>query len=367
MDDHETGRYLVALGRRPVRASLDELRRLGVREVATSSDVRTAGGSPAHAPALLLERLGVAVLSAPPAPAGPSSAGHRPRPQVERERWVRVPEPVLTATADGSTWGLEALGVGSGLDGGQVRVAVLDTGVDAGHPAFARSLTGTTSLLPEEDAGDLNGHGTHCAGTVCGDVSYAVAPGARLWSGKVLDRHGVGREADVLAGSEWAVDQGCRVVSLSLASPGDGGPSTVFEQVAAELLDEGVVLVAASGNDSDRARGRVAPVGRPASCPSVVAVGAVGRDLAVAPFSNGGAALDLVAPGVDVRSAWPGGGAAVLDGTSMAAPHVAGVVALLMQAHPDLPARALVARLLAQARALPGGRDAVGAGLVQRP
>ena len=141
----------------------------------------------------------------------------------------------------------------------------------------------------------------------------------------------------------------------------------MFEQVARELLDEGVVLVAASGNESAREQGRVAPVGRPANCPSVVSVGAVGPDLGVAAFSNGGAALDLVAPGVDVLSAWPGGGTRVLDGTSMATPHVAGVLALLLQAYPELAARDVVRRLLAQARQVPGDRQSVGAGLVQRP
>lgn len=357
VDDTETGRYLVALGRRPVRASLQALRRMGVSGVATTSDYGAA--SRTDDGPLLLERLGVAVV--PDRPEQRSTRG----PRVEPERWVRVPEPRLAAAPDGPTWGLQALGPGRGLDGSGVRVAVLDTGVDLAHPALARALAGSTSLVPGEDAQDVQGHGTHCAGTVCGDPSYAVAPGAALYAAKVLDRDGRGREADVLAGVEWAVEQGCAVVSMSLSSPGHAGVSGVFEQVAAELLADGVVLVAASGNESDRPRGLVDPVGRPASCPSVVAVGAVGRDLSVAAFSNGGPSLDVVAPGVEVLSAWPGGGTRLLDGTSMATPHVAGVLALLAQ--DGVAGAAAVARLRAQARALDAPPEAVGAGLAQRP
>lgn len=364
-DDGLTGRYLVALGRGAVRDQLQALRRMGVTGAATSSDFSTSStSSAADDRPLLLERLGVAVLPSAPEPA-PRTAGGQP-PALERERWVRVPEPRTAAQALSGTWGLQALGPGSGPTGTGVRVAVLDTGVDLAHPDLVRRLAGSTSLVPGEDAQDVQGHGTHCAGTVCGDPSYGVAPGVALYAGKVLDRDGRGREADVLAGLEWAVEQGCRVVSMSLSSEGDDGYSLVFEQVASELLDEGVVLVAASGNESDRPR-RVAPVGRPAGCPSVVAVGAVGRDLALASFSNGGPRLDLVGPGVEVLSAWPGGGRRVLDGTSMATPHVAGVVACLLQQSPGAPARDVVARLLAGARPLAGPREGVGAGLVQRP
>ena len=370
-DEDLTGRYLVALGRGAVRDQLEQLRRMGVPDAATSSDFSPASSDPSSRlltpdddRALLLEHLGVAVLPAAPEPAPRSAAG--PAPTLERERWVRVPEPRTAVQAQARTWGLQALGRGTGLDGSGIRVAVLDTGVDLAHPDLARRIAATTSLVPGEDAQDVQGHGTHCAGTVCGDPSYGVATGAALYAAKVLDSDGRGREADVLAGLEWAVEQGCRVVSMSLSSTGDGGYSQVFEQVAAELLDEGVVLVAAAGNESDRPR-QVAPVGRPAGCPSVVAVGAVARDLSLAPFSNGGPRLDLVGPGVEVLSAWPGGGRRVLDGTSMATPHVAGVVACLLQQTPAAPARDVVARLLASAARLDGPREGVGAGLVQRP
>ena len=366
-----TGRYLVALGRGAVREQLQQLRRMGVPDVATSSDygpssAGVSAGSPGPAAdrPLLLEHLGVAVLPTAPEPPPRTAAG--PPPTLERERWVWVPEPRLAAEGPARTWGLQALGDGSGLDGSGIRLAVLDTGVDLAHPDLARRIAATTSLVPGEDAQDVQGHGTHCAGTACGDPSYGVATGAALYAAKVLDRDGRGREADVLAGLEWAVEQGCRVVSMSLSSPGDDGYSQVFEQVAAELLDEGVVLVAAAGNESDRPR-RVAPVGRPAGCPSVVAVGAVARGLSLAPFSNGGPQLDLVGPGVEVLSAWPGGGRRLLDGTSMATPHVAGVVACLLQQTPDAPARDVVARLLGTATPLDGPREGVGVGLVQRP
>jgi subtilisin len=416
-----TGRYLLAYRPGDESAVTAALRdRAGLRAAASRTDLgdrsfRTAGDDAPEV--LLLPRLSAAVVVA----SGDQYAAlarlheHLPVSPPEAERWVTAdPAPVgpalqaylrgyrdgvaavverltaaspATAQADESaaTWGLEAVGATrSSRTGAGVRVAVLDTGVDLSHPDLAGRVVETASFVPGEDAVDRLGHGTHCAGTIAGPRSpqggtrYGVAPDVELYVGKVLGSDGRGREGDVLAGIDWAVERDCRVVSMSLGSPAVLGEpySAVFEQVAAELAEgtPGTVLVAAAGNDSARSRGRIAPVGRPASCPSVVAVAALDRALQVADFSNAGAGtpggqVDVAAPGVDVLSAYPEpeGPYVRLDGTSMATPHVAGVLALLAEGRPEATVPALLRALLAAARRLPAASTDVGAGLVQAP
>lgn len=380
MDDgRHTGRFLVSLRGREVGAQLSQLHASGITRVATSSDFRTTRlPSWSDGEALLLERLGVAVLGVEPERAVRASAGGDLVRHVEPERYVHA-----SAHADAAelSWGLEALGVElpRRWDGAGVQVAVLDTGVDAAHPDLPDDLV-AVSLVDGEGPEDGNGHGTHTAGTVCGQPAdgpaYGVAPAVSLLIGKVLGSSGSGREADVLAGVELAVDRGARVVSMSLGSvavPGESY-SRVFEDVAADLLAEGpgVVLVAAAGNESDRSRGVVAPLGRPASSPSVLAVGALDRSLAVADFSNAASGadagqVDIAAPGTDVLSAWLGGERRTLSGTSMATPHVSGVLALILQGHPDWTAVQAVCELHRRARWLAAASADVGSGLVQVP
>jgi subtilisin family serine protease len=161
---------------------------------------------------------------------------------------------------------------------------------------------------------------------------------------------------------------------MSLGSPTEPGQpySQVFETVARRVLDQGCLIVAAAGNESDRPE-VVRPVGHPADCPSIMAVAALDADGAVAPFSNGGlnpdgGQVDIAGPGVDVLSAWPMPTRyRRISGTSMATPHVAGIAALYAEADAAARGTALAERLTAGAR--PGdlsARDA-GAGLVQAP
>lgn len=383
-DGRHTGRFLVSLRGREVPAHLQQLRRSGITQVATSSDFLAAAAPPWwDADALLLERLGVAVLRVEPERAVRAAAGADLVRHVERERYVHASAQTDDALADDAerTWGLQALGaqLPRRFDGDGVTVAVLDTGVDAGHPDLPDDLV-AVSLVQGEGPEDGNGHGTHVAGTVCGQPAdgpaYGVAPAVSLLSGKVLASSGSGREADVLAGIDLAVDRGARVVSMSLGSlpvPGESY-SRVFEDVAADLLADGpgVVLVAAAGNESERSRGRVAPLGRPASSPSVLAVAALDRSLAVAGFSNAASGadagqVDVAGPGTEVLSSWLAGQRRELSGTSMATPHVSGVLTLILQAHPGWTAAQAVAELHRLARRLPGEPVDVGVGLVQAP
>lgn len=298
--------------------------------------------------------------------------------EVRPEFWLHALDSVADeATA---TWGLVATGArDSGLTGAGVALAVLDTGIDAGHPDFAGRRIEARSFVPDEGMADIQGHGTHCAGTAAGGsagiLRYGVAPGADLHIGKVLGDNGSGRERDVQAGIVWAMQAGCAVISMSLGRATQEGEvySPDYERLGMRALDAGSLIVAAAGNESARAYGFIAPVGSPANAPSILAVGAVDEALGVAEFSSGGLGagggeVDIAAPGVGVFSSVPRPRLyASLRGTSMACPHVAGVAALWAEAEPGLRGRALWERLTARARPLDLPARDVGAGLVQAP
>ncbi|WP_371579993.1 S8 family serine peptidase [Streptomyces sp. NBC_01314] len=278
------------------------------------------------------------------------------------------------------TWGLQAIRANlTHLTGRGVMVAVLDTGVDITHPDLVGCIEDTMSFVVGEAVEDRNGHGTHCIGTVAGPAKpqegprYGVACDARILAGKVLNNRGSGTDGQVLAGMAWAVARGARVISMSLGAgvqQGELFPQT-YEILAKRALERGTVIVAAAGNESERPP-VIQPVGRPANCPSILAVAALDRALTPSSFSNGGVngqggEINIAAPGRDVRSAAPGGRYQNLSGTSMATPHVAGVLALLAEAHPNVSAADLVARLKAGAFPMAQPVRDVGSGLLQAP
>jgi subtilisin len=279
------------------------------------------------------------------------------------------------------TWGLQATNVAaSPFSGKGIRVAVLDTGLDLQHPDFVGRQITANSFVPGATAQDGHGHGTHCVGTSCGPKQpgqlprYGIAYEAEIFVGKVLSDQGSGAEGDILNGLQWAIGQGCAVISMSLGSPVSPGqqPDPIFEQVAKRALAAGTLIVAAAGNDSRRP-GDIEPVGHPANCPSVLAVGALDQQFAVAFFSNGGVnpqggGVDVAAPGVDVRSSWPAPKLYnTISGTSMATPHVAGIAALLAEANPSARGNALWALLTQHAKRLNLPARDIGSGLEQAP
>jgi subtilisin len=272
------------------------------------------------------------------------------------------------ASAVGATWGLVACRVPpSTRSGVGIRVAVLDTGLDLGHPDFAgRSVTSQTFV--GEPVQDLHGHGTHCVGTACGPlrphgatpvVRYGVAHRSSIFVGKVLSNAGNGVGGSVLAGMNWAVANNCQVISMSLGSISP--PQVAYTNAGNAALNRGCLIIAAAGNDTAR------PTRAPANSPSIMSVASLDRNLAPSSFSNVGK-IDISGPGRDVASSWPRPQLyRTISGTSMATPHVAGCAALWAESDRSLRGTALWNRLKATSRRLPYTADKVGAGLVQAP
>ena len=280
------------------------------------------------------------------------------------------------------TWGIGAtLSDRSPFTGAGIKLAVLDTGMALNHPDFSgRSIT-SKSFVPDEAVQDGNGHGTHCIGTSCGPLSdgerlrYGVAHDAEIFAGKVLSNEGSGQEAWILEGIEWALEQGCDVISMSLGrgvEPGEA-PDPFYEAAGEVALENDALIIAAAGNDSARRFGEIAPVGAPANSKSIMAVAALDSALKVADFSCGGinpngGEVDIAAPGVDVYSSFllPETYKR-LNGTSMACPHVAGVAALLAQSDDNLRGLALWQALTNSAVDVGLSPLDGGAGLAQAP
>jgi subtilisin family serine protease len=287
-------------------------------------------------------------------------------------------EPLVIGQTN-ATWGITAVRAHlSPYSGAGIKVCVLDTGFDPTHPDFGGRTVVRKLFASQSSPEDVHGHGTHCVGTACGPLSpasqprYGVAYGADIYAGKVLGDDGFGTDRSIMAGMDWALEQGCAVISMSLgaAVPVGAEPDADYEQIGQVCLDSGCLVIAAAGNESERP-GHVAPVGSPANCPSFLAVAAVDRNLDVAEFSCGGVnanqLVDLAAPGDGVLSSWPGGSYQTLRGTSMATPHVSGIAALIAESDPKYRGWALWARLLQLVKPL--GRPArdVGKGLAQAP
>jgi subtilisin family serine protease len=327
---------------------------------------------------------------------------------------LKLIEPQLSADSNAAdtgstTWGVEAVAAqASSYDGSGVSVAVLDTGIDLSHPAFAGAAI-TRKNFTTEGEDDIHGHGTHCAGTIFGQdvngVRIGVARGvSHALIGKVLGE-GQGSSATLANAINWAVENGANVISMSLGIdfPGfvdflvnqqgmDINPATsialeayrsninLYSALTTMLqarnpYAHGAVIVAASGNESNRPQYEIA-VAPPAAGNGVISVGALQQGssgLSVASFSN--TQCNVSAPGVAISSAALGGGLVSWNGTSMATPHVAGIAALWaqkeLQESGRITTQNMTARILAMATRsgmAPGAElEDIGNGIVQAP
>lgn len=279
---------------------------------------------------------------------------------------------------DKLTWGLQATGVAESPEtGAGIKVAVLDTGLDLTHPDFAGRPIESRSFVDGQPVQDVQGHGTHTAGTTAGPLApgtgrrYGIAHEATLLIGKVLGDDGSGSDAGILEGIEWAITSGARVISMSLGSDVNE-VSAAYENVGRRALEAGSLIVAAAGNNAERSTGNAGFVGIPANSPSVMAVAAVDSALGIADFSAASSAveggqIDIAGPGVDVYSSWPAPqNTNTISGTSMATPHVAGIAALWSQ-RTGATGQQLWAQLVQAAQRLPLPSGDVGSGLVRAP
>ena len=288
------------------------------------------------------------------------------------------------ALEDTLPWGVDRIDaelVWNGADGGcdvttgrnagdGVNVSIIDTGIDKDHPDLQANVKGGINFVSNplwrpadpDKWDDDNGHGTHCAGIVAAvdneEGVIGVSPEADLYGVKVLDRTGSGYVSDIIAGIEWSITNRMQVISMSLGLSSD---LVSLHSACDDAYDAGIVVVAAAGNSGPADN----TVIYPAKYDSVIAVSATDDTDAIASFSSRGIEVELAAPGVSIYSTVPGGYSAK-SGTSMACPHVAGTVALVIASDSALTNTDVRNRLQTTAEDLgPDGRDIVyGYGLV---
>ncbi|KAI0191136.1 peptidase S8/S53 domain-containing protein [Xylaria flabelliformis] len=249
---------------------------------------------------------------------------------IEHDAIIRA-----SATQTGADWGLARLSNTSPSSstytyddsaGEGVCAYIVDTGIDVDHPDFEGRATFASNQVDNDDT-DGNGHGTHVSGTI-GSKTYGVAKKVSLYAVKVLGADGSGTNSGVIAGMDFVVtdapDRDCPkgvVVNLSLG----GGVSSAVNEAAANVVSAGHFMAVAAGNEAEDASNS-----SPASEPSVCTVGATDKTDALSYFSNFGKLVDVLAPGSDIESTWPGGNTNTISGTSMASPHVAGIGAYFL-------------------------------------
>ncbi|WP_411080129.1 S8 family peptidase [Streptomyces sp. cmx-18-6] len=254
----------------------------------------------------------------------------------------------------------------AGFDGAGVKVAVLDTGVDETHPDLKGVEIAQKDFSGSRNTVDHVGHGTHVASTVAGSGAKSgkhrgVAPGAKILDAKVLDDEGSGVDSGIIAGMQWAADNGARVANLSLGGEDTAGHDPLEAAVDRISARSGILFVIAAGNEGPDA----STIGSPGSAASALTVGAVDRKDRIAGFSSTGPTADgslkpdITAPGVGIVAAKAAKGVegvpavpgyAAMSGTSMATPHVAGAAAVLAQRHPGWTGERIKQALTASAK-----------------
>ena len=276
---------------------------------------------------------------------------------VTSDRPVHLDQQVLPTGIDRVDGELSSTVSGDGAGSVDVDVAVIDTGIDPTHPDL--NVAGGVNCAPGQGFDDRNGHGSHVAGTIAAKDNdlgvVGVAPGARLWAVRVLNPGGLGSFASVICGVDWVTARSdvIEVANMSLGGsgtePSGRGCATgdAFHDAVCSSVAAGVTYTVAAGNEADDAANHV-----PAAYDEVITVSALAdfdgkpgglgsptcradEDDTLANFSNFGADVDLIAPGVCILSTYKRSGYATFSGTSMASPHAGGAAALYLASHPS--------------------------------
>lgn len=254
----------------------------------------------------------------------------------------------LLADQANPPWGLDRIDARSGLNnaysysstGSGVHVYVIDTGLYASHNDFSGRIGKGYSAVPNSDSADCNGHGSHVSGTILG-TTYGVAKKAVVHPVRVLDCEGSGSTSWVISGIEWVVANAQRpaVANMSLG----GSKMQSINDAVSKAVAKGVVFVVAAGNSSDNACNY-----SPASTPEAITVAASDKNDVSANFTSFGSCVDTYAPGVSITSVGISSpsSTATMSGTSMASPHTAGVVALLLEQNPSASPATITSQLL---------------------
>jgi len=279
---------------------------------------------------------------------------------------IRKATAAKPAPGESLPWGVDRIDAETAWGtskGNGVKVAVLDTGISLSHPDLKDNINTNCSynaIDPSKAPEDQNGHGSHVAGTIAAVHNsigvVGVAPEASLCAVQVLSASGFGYCSDIIDGLTWIIGKGIKVANMSY---GGSEACELESEKLAEAYANGITLVAAAGNNYG------GPVDYPAADPNVIAVTAINSSNGFASFSSQGTEVDLTAPGVAIPSTYKKAGYKTLSGTSMAAPHVSGAAALVLQNKPTSFAPADVKNCL-QSTSEPLGLSAnkQGAGLV---
>jgi len=305
-------------------------------QLSSVRELRLVNGAAISIPQSLLEKLvkDEAVLRIDPDveiyatgwfPASTLARRLRPTPTP---RPTAIPTPTPTPISQTVPWGIsqiladQANNVSSGSG---IKVGVIDTGINRNHPDLKGNLAGCLNFISSfGTCEDDNGHGTHVSGTIAAQNNnfgvVGVAPEAKIYALKVLNRKGSGYLSDIITALDWAVTNHLQVVNMSLGTSSD---VISFHEAVKRVYDAGITQVAAAGNSSGA-------VIYPAAYSEVIAVSATDKNNNLASWSSRGPQVDLATPGVDIYSTYLKGTYKTLSGTSMAAPHVTGTVVLLL-------------------------------------
>ena len=282
----------------------------------------------------------------------------------------------LRGTSTKSVYGLDMIKAKSiweeSQKGAGVKIAVIDSGCDINHESLKNNIIGVRNFTDEDKKNpniviDRVGHGTHVTGIICanGNNMVGVAPNAKIYVLKAINRTGTGKLSWVINAIKYAIEKRVDIISMSL---GLSENSPKLENIIKEAINNNIVIVCAAGNEGD-GNDESFEYSYPAAYTDVISVGAVDKIGMPAKFSNSNTAIDLVAPGVDIISTYPNNQFAALSGTSMATPYVSGSLALLKnwsknEFKRDLTQEELYAQLIKHTKILEYSRMVQGNGLV---